>query len=301
MSSEGITWISKVPKKEISAFHHSVCLEHRLFLNYAKGTADRHFCQNDDFFPLHFTHKIKDIKTPYHFFSYLVEIKDSYVVARTLFIKAQIADTAFEFLKIPYEDRLNPFTDYRVGFDLNIETMKLSLTKSYSVFDKIAFLVHEYLDGSLAEWKIDFKSIFKTEKLHFKENNKYLFALNDIRLDLEEFDSRINRIRNSIEHKYLVVHTLFEPHQITFPLSADKPLVKDPHGEHSRENPINFHTTDGELFDLTLKTLKLARSALLYLTFFISEREQAGEEKGNFYVTDIDNMDRPAPFRSIVG
>lgn len=287
MSSEGIIWIKKVPMKEIRAFHDTVCFDHNLFLNYSIGKQNRHSCSNNDYFPLRFTHEFKNIEKPYHFFSYLIEIKDTYVVARTLFVKAQIADTAFEFLNIPYEDRLNLFTDYRTGFDLNVEMMKLSLTKAYSVFDKIAFLVHEYLEGALDEWRIDFKSIFKTEKLHFKDNNKYLFALNDIRLDLEEFDSRINRIRNSIEHKYLVVHTLFEPHQITFPLSIDRPLVKDPDGKHSKENPINFHTTDCELLDLTINTLKLARSALLYLTFFITEKELDGEEKDTFYMTDI--------------
>lgn len=279
MSYENIDWVNQVIKGDYEAFHDQVCYEYNLFLNYAHIHSDCVSRKNKDYFPFSFYSKFDEIDKPYHLLSYLVEIKDTYVFARTMFIRAQIEEQDFDFMNISWDERLKVFTDYRAGFDLNIEYIKVSLLKAYSVFDKIAFLINEYLRVGIKEKKVNFRSIFNNKLVYNLHSCLHLFALRDIQLDLDEYYNRLCEVRNSITHKYLVTHMLFEPKDIRHPGKKNKNIICDPNEKHSKENPVNYHISANELFDITLRTIKLARSAFIYTVLMIHEKEGTDSKK----------------------
>lgn len=287
MHDRCIDWIQEIPKSERRSFHDKLCYHHELFLNYSLDPQKPHDCPNCDYFPFGIFSGPKEKHKLYHLLTYITEIKDRYVLARTLFVKAQIAESDFDFLNIPYESRLEIFLDYRVGFDINTEYMKLAFLMGYSVFDKIAFLLHEYLNGTLREHDISFHKIFNRKKIVFQKKypkERYLQAIYDIQQDLENCYPRITDLRNSLAHKYLVAHTMFEPHEIPMGTELGKNLVKNPNGDHSKENPVNFHTTVDELHNLTLHTLILARSALIYTSLLINSIENQNKDPNINYI-----------------
>jgi hypothetical protein len=273
---KSVGWVQEVGENQVRAFHDDVCFKFNLFLNYAIDPDRRHTCTGNDYFPIDVAGRPRRAKAVYDLFTYLTDIKDTYVTARSLFVQSQIKQSEFAFLHIPASDRMLFPGDDRAGFDINLALLKTAFTTAYTVFDKVAFLVHWYFDGSLAERQINFRSIFVHAKtrLHVAHSqHTQLTALNDIRLDLDEYYPRITALRNSLVHKYLVIHGV-PTAEVSTVVSGGKERTRLPEDSEHGNDARDFHVTDDELFELTVQTLKLARSALLCTTILIKEAEK---------------------------
>jgi hypothetical protein len=160
-------------------------------------------------------------------------------------------------------------------YSFYVEQLKLAYRMSYSILDKIAFFLNDYLDLKIAEHQVSFRSLWyqdiKKKSLRpFFENSKNwaLRGLYWLSRDLfeknEDFDSvlepdakEIAIIRNHIEHKGLKI---VANNKWTFDMYDEK---KD----------ISFVITRHNLEQKTLKLLKLARAAIMYLSFAVSHEE----------------------------
>jgi len=95
---------------------------------------------------------------------------------------------------------------------------------------------------------------------------------------LEPDAQRIAEIRNHLEHSYLKVH------------SSSNLWV--PEVEHVPPDPFSYRTTENDLRAKTLRVLKMARSALIYLSLAVhrEERTKAGPKSDKVYRSALKPM-----------
>jgi tetratricopeptide (TPR) repeat protein len=169
-----------------------------------------------------------------------------------------------------------------ITYSIAIEKIKSSFRTSYSLLDKIAYFLNYYFNLNVDERRINFRTIWykgqqKKNGLRdeFKKRpNLSLRALfwlsKDLFEDKDDFCEAIepeakliNVIRNCIEHKYLKVQSdddydLFYEETYGFELSKKQFLF----------------ITRQDLEGKTLKLLKLARAAIIYLSLAIETEER---------------------------
>lgn len=199
------------------------------------------------------------------------QLKQEFVTARWSYYVGHIAADAH-------------FSDYRVElhntlddpiYGLAVEQIKLAFRVSYSLFDKIAYFLNRYLKLGVDERKVNFRNIWREKQnapirqtLEASENwpfrglywmSKDFFA--EGFRDFTEPDARgLAELRNHLEHKYLKVHRYRAPTP-----SAISTL------------PFDDFAHSISLADLetrTLRLLKLARAALIYLALGVHREEK---------------------------
>lgn len=159
-----------------------------------------------------------------------------------------------------------------------IERIKMAFRGSYAVFDKLAFLLNVYLDMEHSERHVNFRSVWLTRKRDLHP------ALNDLRnwplrglfwLSKDIFDSSFREstepdskdlyeLRNHLEHKFVSVHDGFCR------------AVSPNHMETPKTGIFDISVDD--LISKTLRQLKLARSAIIYLSLAIHVEEKRRSE-----------------------
>jgi LA2681-like HEPN len=157
-----------------------------------------------------------------------------------------------------------------------LEQVKISFRLSYSILDKIAFLLNDYLELGMKENEISFKSIwyisrYKKELKEFFLNSKNwaLKGLYWLSKDLYEKEGdwddilepeakEITKIRNYIEHKGLKVQLEY----VTY---------------YDKEEEISYTIERLDFEVKTMKMLKLTRSAIMYLSLAIHQEESNKE------------------------
>ncbi|MDP2278890.1 MAG: LA2681 family HEPN domain-containing protein [Nitrospirota bacterium] len=257
-------------------FFYNFTLDNTLFLNLCLGCRKDGEYFRDNVLVGGITSKIEDCRTPYNLFSYFSEIRRDYVVARYLLIKSQYEnDEEMKFLNSIYEEI--DLLDYSSG-NLKKELLKMSLQKSVDIFDKIAFFINEYEGLNITHHNVWFsstgrKDIFKhIEKKypHLDANEvRNLLALRSISEDLKHpYFEACKKLRDSITHKYLKVHVdiISSIEQLHYPGNSQSIIksIQEPH--HDLMNPKNYHIIETDLLDICLRTLKIARAAILYLS-----------------------------------
>jgi hypothetical protein len=124
------------------------------------------------------------------------------------------------------EVRLYNTLDYP-AYGTNLELIKLAFRSSYSLFDKIAYLLNHYLTLGISEKRVNFKTLWyenenpkKSLKPTFDSYaNLPLRGLYWISRDLDENTPRhlspdaaaLGTIRQHLEHKYLSTHPDSDP------------------------------------------------------------------------------------------
>lgn len=157
---------------------------------------------------------------------------------------------------------------------------------SYSIFDKIAYLLNIYLSLNIDKNRISFRNIWHEKgnkrnpvnKSIFKKDNWSLQGLYWLSKDLDEgADSPIEpeakeiaTIRNFIEHK-------------SFKVVLFKNICYD-------ELPDTYEIEKHDFNEKTLKLLKLTRSALLYLSSILYEEESLKSPLGGVGTIDMEEL-----------
>jgi hypothetical protein len=192
-------------------------------------------------------------------------------------VKAQYeGDLELEFLNSIYDEI--DLLDYSSG-NLNNELLKICLQKSVGIFDKIAFFLNEYEGRNIPHHKVWFSSKTRKDDIFKYMGEKYadlaapalknLSALKSISDDLKHpYFEVCKSLRDSITHKYLKVHLdiISSIEQLLYPGNCQRIIksVREPHDDLI--NPKNYHIIDADLMDICLRTLKMARAAILYLS-----------------------------------
>ena len=220
------------------------------------------------------------------------QIKQEFVSARFLYFDGMHSNgTHFSDKDVSLINTL----DYPV-YCLAIEKIKLAFRSSYSIFDKIANFLNDYLNLKKSKkertflkiWYIDKnKQILLNPELYLKKNLplRGLYWLSkDLYDDKENFKNTIEpeakkllEIRNQLEHRYLKIH------------------------DHEINNNISSYVKDDLAYSLsifsfeakTLKLLKLVRSAILYLSFaiYVEEKERdKNRDKNKIVVPMIEDQ-----------
>lgn len=252
-------------------------LRETLFLNTLNDLGTYSAAASD---PLHLPPFVVPLNEPPVLIGFYNQIKQEYVTARWLFFDAMTSEAPH------FSDRevylLNTL-DYPI-YSLSIEKMKLSFRATYSIFDKIAYFLNSYMKIGIPEKQVNFRSLWshssKNKSNLRPEFNKLenwplrgLYWLSkdfseSAFSDITEPDAlNINFDRNHIEHKYFKVHD-----DIFFLDKETDPIFMD---------TLAHSVTRNSLETKTLRLLKLARAALIYLACGMSARERSlRAEKG---------------------
>lgn len=203
------------------------------------------------------------------------QLKQEYVSARYLFFHGlQLSEQG----KVHYSDRgvsLINTLDYP-AYALAVEKIKIAFRISYSLFDKIAFLLNHYMNLEIKERDISFRTLWykdQNKQKGFREEfsskpnwplrglfwvSKDLFEKNENFSDCIEPDAKdLNELRNHLEHKYLKVY-LDGFRLPDFDFTRDK---------------LAYFISRSELASKTLRLLKLVRVSISYLCFAIHIEE----------------------------
>jgi hypothetical protein len=270
-------------KSTLDSFYEQESLEHNLYVNLCLGDSQ---CssRNKDWADLGIVFGTRDSRHPYVVFSRLIELLGDYKTARTTYIMSQWANSEFDFLVVdPTEPSL---MDYRVNYSVYLEFAKLSLIKSFSVFDKIATFLNEYEQLGIPDRQVRYwrhpksraKTVFEFENSRLLSENprsQPLTALHSVSIELRDERVRVAGVRNALVHHYLVVHVFGPLESYSYPLGdpGDR-IVPDPSGEHSAENPVYYHVLLDDFRGMVLDALKLARAAVLYTIQFVASKER---------------------------
>jgi hypothetical protein len=205
------------------------------------------------------------------------QLKQEYVTARYLFYESICnRDSHFSDSFVTLVDT----SDYPC-YGFSTEKLKTSFRMTISLFDKIGFFINRYFEIGEKENRICFRSIW------YEDYNKRILRKNIIAIKnwplrglywlskdfLSDDDSNLEsaepeaigiiKTRNYLEHKFLVVHDM---------LYSSK-NAKNDNNMYRIIDPSVGHRSRHELEETTLKVLKLARGAIIYLALAIHLQE----------------------------
>lgn len=279
-------------KSKIEKRYRKWVLENTLFINPLNDVGAHTIAAQD---VLHLPGIVTNTGDPPELIGFYNQIKQEFVTARYLLWKGF---TESEDVKRHYSDNnvlLINTLDYPV-YGIAIEQIKLAFRSAYSLFDKIALFINDYWQLDIPEKKINFQSVWfefkggqKSKELNPKflnHTNLMLRGLYWLSKDFIEYDSSSNRvlgktmepdayllrsIRNDLEHKYLKVHDDIWSYAHCDP-------------EKNAINKTSHHISTTDLTSKTLRLMKLARAALIYLSLaiHIEEKMNDNERSGLF-------------------
>jgi hypothetical protein len=265
-------------KQEIK--YRQWCLNNRLFLNPLNDLGPYPIGSRDI---LSVPSIYVDIGEGPYYHGFFNQMKQEFVSARYLYYEAiNDREPHFSDKDVLLYDTL----DYP-SYCLAVEKVKMVYRTVYSLFDKIAFFLNKYLDLRISEKGVYFRTLWYVEKKRkqvLRENfhhmaNPSLWGLfwlsKDFYEQRDEFRNSIEpdardlyETRNHLEHKYLKLHLGYwsEP-------DDNDPVLK------GLTDTLAYSLCRSEFEEKTLKLLKLARSALIYLTLAIQCEEQKRREE----------------------
>ncbi len=207
------------------------------------------------------------------------QMKQEYVSARYLLYEGlQSSDSHFSDNEVHLENTL----DYPV-YSFNAEKVRISMRMAYSLFDKIASFIQHYFELShIPSHKLNFGNIWYKSQGRNKlaptfdgRENWALRGLFWLSKDLEFFSEmyvetsldpgakELKDTRNELEHGYLKIHE----------------TMLDRIGDGSRlQDDLAMSVSRNDFEELSLKSLRKARSALIYLSLTIQREERRSKE-----------------------
>lgn len=204
------------------------------------------------------------------------QLKQEFITAR-LFLYEGLTSTDLHFADrdVTLLDTLD-YPSYSVG----IERVKVSLRSAYSLFDKMAFFLNDYLTLGIAERHVSFRTLWysgsgKNRKLResmANSTNVFMQALFWLAkdffepgvgtVDVEPNARRLAEIRHELEHKYLKIHEM---------------MVGVPHGRQPEpqwdKDRLAYSIARREFEGHARELLRRSRSALIYLALAVRQEE----------------------------
>jgi len=264
------------------------CLEKRLFLNPLNDLGADAAAAKDTLTTPSIVIPINDGTLHYGFFN---QIKQEFVSARYLYYEGISA------ARPHYSDKqvtlYNTF-DYP-SYSLAVEKVKAAFRILYSVFDKLAFFLNNYMHLSIPERRVNFRSFwYKSQDkgkglrddLRQRENwpLRGLFWLSkDLYEDqlgfrdvIEPDAQELAAVRNHLEHKYLKLHEFGPPPRFD---------EDDDEGFAPMADTLAYSVGRSEFEAKTMKLMKIVRAALIYLSLTIyTEEKSRARERGDAHV-----------------
>ena len=252
------------------------CLLNRLFLNPLNDLGIYPVAAEDLITVPSIVYKIDEGPFYHGFFN---QIKQEFVSARYVYYEGMNEEiTHFSDRKVLLYNTL----DYP-SYSIAIDKVKDSFRIQYSIFDKIAYFLNDYLDLSIPKTSVNFRTFWyqmrnrkKGIRAELKQlQNRPLRGLFWLSKDLYEDKpgfrdfiepeaKELHNIRNHLEHKYLKLH-------------EGMWMGKSKKREDTKSGLLDslaFSLYREEFEAKTLKLIKLIRSALLYLALAINIEEQ---------------------------
>lgn len=249
-------------------------LSNRLFLNPLNDLGAIPAAAVD---ALHLPPVTVEIGAAPYFEGFFNQLKQEFVSARYLFYEG-VTDRELHFSDkgvTLYDTLDNPV------YGLAGERVKFALRSFYSLFDKMAFFLNSYLALGIPAKQVNFRGFWYEAqkpdkglkpKIESSENwplrglfwlAKDLYdATPGLRDAMEPEAREIDTTRNHAEHKYLKVHG---------DLCTGRSATAKPAGIMPAD--LAFSIGRGLLEERTLRLMKLARSALMYLAYAVHAEE----------------------------
>lgn len=256
------------------------CLENRLFLNPLNDLGAYPIAARDFFSLPSITTAVGE--GPYYLGLYN-QMKQEYASARYLYYEGtHVQGPHFSDREVRLYDTL----DYP-AYSLSAEKVKAAFRTTYSLFDKMAFFLNHYLALSIPEHKVTFRTFWyagqnknKGLKPTFEETRNWplrgLFWLGKdlyenapgFREAMEPDARELAKVRNHLEHKYLKLHEDLWRGPVDEPDWATRATT----------DTLSFSVYRYDFEAKTLRLLKMARAALVYLSLVIHQQEQRRTE-----------------------
>lgn len=261
---------SKIETKSLSdklKEYYKFSIENDLFLNLHIQDKECEAATIDHVFISLFT-PIHDNDTFYRFAGWINEIKESYMTARYLLFESKI--------KSDDKSTISKLTDIVYPLDYSTKTLytgllKSSIKESFSILDKIAYFLNEYLDLEIRNkesinWQnVWFRDLKVNNPKHWFEDsctfhhkiknieNYSLFALFSLFLSIR--DSKIADLRHQLTHKKILVKI------------------------EGSGNNIDEFTLD-KLENSAVKLLHFTKYSIIYLINFVNSQENCKRKTG---------------------
>lgn len=258
------------------------CLKNRLFLNPLNDLGSYPIAARDVFSTPNIVVGIRE--GPYYP-GYFNQIKQEFVSARYLYYDGINMEQSH------FSDRdvlLYNTLDYP-SYSLAVERVKAAFRMAYSLFDKIAYFLNHYLGLSIRETVVKFRTFWYASQIRKKglrqdlqqRQNWPLTGLFWLSKDLYENKpgfkesiepdaQELSEIRNHLEHKYLKLHEDF----------WSGPYLNNDESSLALADTLAFSTYRREFEEKTLRLIKMARAALIYLSLAVHcEEKQRAKER----------------------
>lgn len=259
-------------------------LKNNLYLNSINDLGSNTIATHD---PLHlpdFTSRI-DKGFPL-IITHFNQIKQEYITYRHLLFEGLTSLT-----KKFYDKEIHIYDDYDYNlYNIDTEKIKLAFRGFYSLFDKVANFMNLYFELDLNENQVDFRKVWYIKNnLNPKFKNFENLALRGLYLIskdlyfnskdeeskkfievLEPEASKINEIRNHLEHKFIMIKA--------------ENIEKD---EQKPDRERCFYITKDELEEKTIYLGKLIRETIIYLSFSVHLEEQKKDKSKNYVPIDL--------------
>ena len=246
------------------------CLDNKLFINPLNDLGNYNDASHDC---LNLPTLVISTKRPPVFLNLFNQIKQEYATARYSFYYSTLGlDTHVSDIDVPLVETMET-----VRYSYYVEQLKISFRLAYSILDKLAYLLNDYLELKIESHKVSFRTLWYTNQkmilrpFFVNSDNWALRGLywlskdlyekeNDFGSVLEPEAQEIAKIRNSIEHKGFKVLSDF--------LFFEKDLS---------DSEVSYTIKRKDFEKKTLRLLKLTRAAIMYSALAISHEEQKKE------------------------
>jgi len=267
------------------------CLNNRLFLNPLNDLGPYPIGARDI---LTAPSIVVDLGKGPYYPAYFNQIKQEFVSARYLYYEAVTTkQTHFSDRDVLLYNTL----DYP-SYSLAVEKTKVVFRMTYSLFDKIAYFLNHYLNLSILEKRVSFKTFWyvsrkKTKSLRpdLKSRRNWplrgLFWLSKdlyedkpgFKKSIEPDAQELSEIRNHLEHKYLKLHD---------DLWSGPPSQNNNKTSLALADTLAFSLHRRDFEAKTLRLMKMIRAALIYLSLAIhyEEQQRAKERDPNKVVSE---------------
>lgn len=246
-------------------------LANGLFLNTLNDLPVSELCFAAD--TIHLPNMVVHIGDKPIFHGMFNQIKQEYIFSRYLYYCALLPQEETHFAD--KETYLVNFADYP-QYSIRIEQLKAAYKTLYGLFDKMAYFINSYFELGIKEKDVSFRSIWWKEYGGGKYKYAYQNVLNPdenfalaslywISKDfLEKYEDspnpslkRLSDIRNALEHKYV---------KITWDIFSER--------TDGDIDDLALYVSETEMYDITLRLLKIIREAILCLCLCVNIEEQ---------------------------
>lgn len=250
------------------------CLKNRLFLNSLNDVSPSPIAAQDILTLPSLTVSVDENLSPPEIVHYFNLIKQEFCSARyALYEGINYEGVHFSDRKVLLYDTLDyPAHGYAV------ERIKMAFRGAYAIFDKLAFLLNVYLNMGHSERHVNFRNVWLNSKRELHPSledlsnwplrglfwlSKDIFE-NSFRETTESDSKKLYELRNHLEHKFVSVHDGFCRAVSQNHIGTPKTGI--------------FDVSVDELIEKTYRQLKLARSAIIYLSLAVHVEENRRAE-----------------------